>query len=110
MGTADRAGQAPSNELLLRIDNALGEIRAELARSMTKHAAMHSPHEGMSVINEEVDELWDLVKTDMARTVEGRKEAMQVAAMGLRFALDVCGDDPPTMQVQHARTFVPAPS
>ena len=90
MGNADRPGSAPGDATLARIDDALGSLRAELYKSMTKHAPMHSPHEGMSVIKEEVDELWDHVKDDTGRGPGARKEAMQIAAMGIRYVLDLC--------------------
>jgi hypothetical protein len=92
MGIADRPGSEPAEELIRRIDRELALLREELFKAMTKHAPMHSPHEGMSVIKEEVDELWDHVKADTGRTAAGRKEARQVAAMGLRYVLDLCQD------------------
>jgi len=113
MGQADRpAADVPIDDALFdRIENGLNQLRTELRKAMSKHAPMHSPHEGHSVIREELDELWDLVKIDCARTIEGRKEALQVAAMGLRFALDLCdAPDLPTLQVHQARTRVPHPS
>jgi len=60
-----------------------------LDAAMTKHPATHSPHEGWAVIWEELDELWAHVRADTGRTGDARKEAMQVAAMGLRYALDL---------------------
>lgn len=109
MGTADRPGSdVIADALLLRIDEALAALRNELFKAMKKHAPMHSPHEGHSVIAEELDELWDLVKQDLARTTDGRKEALQVAAMGLRFALDLCdGDLPTSIELQRQR-YVPS--
>jgi len=95
MGNADRAGSDPDPHLVKRIDYALNQLRTELIKAMTKHAPMHSPHEGISVIREELDvELWAHVCADTGRTPEARKEAMQVAAMGLRYALDLCDDLP----------------
>lgn len=88
--TLKRGDSRPEFEY--RIDKALGLLREELLRAMTKHAPMHSAHEGHSVIREELDELWDHVKVDTGHTAEARKEAMQVAAMGLRYALDICGE------------------
>lgn len=80
-----------NRELELRIDNALAGLKAELYSAMTKHRSMASAHEGHSVIREELDELWDHVKVDTGDTIDARKEALQVAAMGLRYALDVTG-------------------
>lgn len=70
------------------------EIDAELARA-GKWPPMNSAHEGYGVLMEEVDELWDHVKTrqksrDLAAM---RAEAIQVAAMALRFAHDICNEE-----------------
>ena len=53
---------------------------------------MHSAHEGFAVLAEEVDELWDEVKRKAGpeRDEALRKEAVQVAAMALRFLVEVC--------------------
>jgi hypothetical protein len=73
-----------------KLDALLAQLRIELLRAMQKHAPMHSPHEGHSVIAEELDELWDHVKADTGHTSDARIEALQVAAMGLRYAVDLC--------------------
>jgi len=67
---------------------ALDELRAAEA----KHAQMASPHEGWAVIVEEVDELWEAVRMQSGpdRDAAMLKEAVQVAAMGLRFIKDIC--------------------
>lgn len=66
------------------------EAREELMRAKAKHAPMHGPHEGYAVILEELDELWDEVKAQKPDSGRMRKEALQVAAMALRFIEDVC--------------------
>lgn len=68
------------------------ELADALEAAMTRHAAMHSPHEGHSVIREELEELWEHVRADTGRSADARKEAIQIAAMGLRYALDLCGE------------------
>jgi len=72
------------------LDQIFNDLRRELAAAIAKHPPMHSAHEGHSVIREELDELWDHVKADTGQTVEARKEALQVAAMGIRYAFDLC--------------------
>lgn len=69
------------------------EVARELARARGLHAALHSAHEGYAVILEELDELKvEVWKRREARDLaEMRKETVQVAAMALRFALEVCG-------------------
>ena len=55
----------------------------------------NSAHEGFAVLMEEVDELWDHIKTKQkCRDLNAmRKEALQVAAMAIRFAVDVCNEE-----------------
>jgi hypothetical protein len=77
-------------DLVNRIDRGLAKLKGELLAAMSKHRGMASPHEGHSVIREELEELWEHVRADTGDTDEARKEAMQVAAMGLRYALDLC--------------------
>lgn len=69
------------------------ELSEALDAAMTRHAPMHSPHEGHSVIREELDELWEHVRADTGRGADARKEAIQIAAMGLRYALDLCSGE-----------------
>lgn len=63
----------------------------ELARAQ-RWPAMNSAHEGYAVLLEEVDELWEHVKVKQGeRDVhEMAYEAIQVAAMAIRFVVDVC--------------------
>jgi len=76
------------------LDRVLNELREEVGRARAKHAPMHSPHEGWAVIREELDpELWEHVCHDTGRSPEARHEALQVAAMGVRYILDLI-DDP----------------
>ncbi len=77
-----------------RIDAIALEIAAEVRRAERKHAPLHIPHEGWSVIWEELEELREHVRADTGRSVEARKEALQVAAMGLRYVLNLCGETP----------------
>jgi len=72
-----------------RIDEVLAAVRIELLKACEHHASMHSPHEGFAVIQEEVDELWQRVKTDLGRDEYARSEALQIAAMGARYVLDI---------------------
>ena len=73
-------------------DEAMSMVRQELERAQAAHPAFHSGHEGYAVVREEVDELWDAVKASKTYThydeVVGR-EAIQVAAMAVRFLIDL---------------------
>lgn len=72
------------------VDKVLTEIRAEVQRAITKYpVGFNSPHEGWSIIWEELDELWDEVKTDHGRDPEAFAEAIQLAAMGVRYVADL---------------------
>jgi hypothetical protein len=74
-----------------RLDIILSAIRAEVLRAGRKHPPMHSAHEGYAVLQEEVDELWEHVKADTGYSAEAMTEASQVAAMGVRYMLDLGG-------------------
>lgn len=70
--------------------NVSDEIVMELQRAMNLHPTpMHNAHEGYAVLLEEVDELWDEIKKRDKNWTEIRKEAIQVAAMAMRFVLEV---------------------
>jgi len=79
-----------------RISQLAIEAAQELFDATAQHAPIHSPWEGYAVILEELDELWDVVKAypKRATPAEMRSEALQVAAMALRFVLDVCDRAP----------------
>ncbi len=69
------------------------EVVAELERATDLHGPMSSPHEGYAIIQEEVDELWEEVKTNPQDMEKMRAEVIQVAAMAIRFILDCCTDE-----------------
>jgi|ERR1700722_20838219 len=63
------------------------EVLAELDRATALHGPFHSSHEGWAVLLEEVEELWDEIRAN--DPVKARKEAIQVAAMALRYLMDI---------------------
>lgn len=75
------------------VQDILEDVRAELTSAMAAFPPFNSAHEGFAVIQEEFNtELWEEVcakqgARDIARM---RKEAVQVAAMAIRFIHDVC--------------------
>jgi hypothetical protein len=83
---------AMRQELRDLCDEVLGELESALGR----FPSFNSPHEGKAVIEEELDELWELVKANTGRGAEARTEAIQVAAMALRYVVDlsVAAGDP----------------
>lgn len=62
------------------------EIKAELLRACSKFNPAGSMHGAFAVLQEEVNELWEAIKADDWPTAQ--KEAIQVAAMAMRFILD----------------------
>ena len=75
-----------------RIDatwSVLDEVRDEVMRAVVKFPTFNSHHEGYAVLLEEVDELWDEVKAN--NHARARAEAVQVAAMAVRFITDLEG-------------------
>lgn len=67
------------------------EVSKEYHSAKDKWPAFNSAHEGFAVLKEEVDELWDCVKVNQTKRdlIHMRKEAIQVAAMAIRFASEV---------------------
>lgn len=87
---ADRPGSVEDlHNKINALSTVLDELQEELGKALMKHASMCSPHDGHGVIREELEELWDHVKADTGRTPEARKEALQVAAMAIRYVVDL---------------------
>jgi hypothetical protein len=76
-----------------RVKHVLGEVEAEYWQAKQKFNNFHNAHEGYAVLLEEVDELWTEVCRHKRNKENMRAEAIQVCAMALRFALDVCGTE-----------------
>ncbi len=72
------------------VDAILAIVKDEFEQATSKHSSFASTHEGAAVLREEYEELWDDVKAN--RPGDARAEAVQVAAMAVRFIFDV-GDD-----------------
>lgn len=69
---------------------ALSRVLTEYARATQQHGPFRSPHEGLGVILEEFVELVLAVKAKTASApCEVLEEGGQLAAMGLRFCVDV---------------------
>ena len=71
----------------------LTNVMCEHERATHAYPAFHSYHEGYAVILEEVDELWDEVrkKDGQRRKEDAYNECVQIAAMVMRFATELCG-------------------
>ena len=67
------------------------DILDEYLFATNKYSAFNSANEGYAVIKEEVDELWDIIKKKQSERNYNnlRKEAIQIAAMAIRFIVDI---------------------
>jgi hypothetical protein len=63
------------------------QVHDELARAQAKFESFKNAHEGHSVIREEFDEFWEEVKSN--NLPRARRECVQLAAMAIRFLLEV---------------------
>lgn len=85
---------------VMDLRKALEQVSDELAAARRKFPDFHSAHEGFAILKEEVDELWAEVKRPSldspgvvhipSRRDAMRAEAIQVAAMAIRFIMDCC--------------------
>jgi hypothetical protein len=71
----------------MNIEDAFEVVGAELDRATSKFGPFNSAHEGYAVILEELDEAWDEIKRNDQEAAT--REMIQVAAMALRFLVDV---------------------
>jgi len=76
----------------MTLEEVLAQVGGEVASAEAKWPAMNSAHEAYAVLAEEMDELWSHVKTNQKRRdlPEMRHEAIQVAAMAVRFVREIC--------------------
>lgn len=74
--------------VILHYQNLMEMVDDELVKAITKHPhKFNSTHEGYAIILEELDEAWDEIKRNNLK--DARKEMLQVAAVALRFLLDL---------------------
>jgi NTP pyrophosphatase (non-canonical NTP hydrolase) len=76
-----------TREQVTNLEEVVQIVIEEYSRAASKFAPMHSAHEGYAVLKEEVDELWDAIKRNDSANMQ--EEAIQVAAMSIRFLVDV---------------------
>lgn len=71
--------------------DALRSTFIEMLKARHQYPPFHSYHEGYAIIKEELEELWtEIKKKPSTRDKEKlRKEAIQTAAMSLRFLVDL---------------------
>ncbi len=91
-----------AHEIFLNIDNmtvdttrlgaCVTDVLSEFNQATHNYGAFQSQHEGYAILLEEVEELWAEIKAKQAspsRRSRCHKEAVQVAAMALRFLYDL---------------------
>lgn len=73
-----------------QLRRAVNDVLAELKQASANHPPFNSAHEGYAILLEEIDELWDEVKKRPSKRKVKllRAEAIQCAAMSLRFIVD----------------------
>ena len=74
----------------MTLRQAVAATAAELTAATAAYGSFNSAHEGYAVILEEMDGLWDEVKRQNSDAEAMRHEAIQAAAMCLRFLIDLC--------------------
>lgn len=84
----------------MKLNLFLADLRTEYNKAKTNHKRdFNSPHEGYGVILEEMDELWEEVKRNPSKMSDPQKlfwkksmyeEAIQIAAMAMRYATELC--------------------
>ena len=84
-----------SNLQMAQLLHTLEQIKVEVLTAKAKWPGFNSAHEGYAILLEEVDELWEHVRTHQKNRnlAAMRMEAVQVAAMALRFATEVCDEE-----------------
>ena len=73
-----------------QVEHATRRVLDEYHRAAEHFTGFRSDHEGYAVILEEMDELWEEIKRNPRYKEKVRDEAIQVAAMALRFLVDLC--------------------
>jgi NTP pyrophosphatase (non-canonical NTP hydrolase) len=74
---------------MIGLGTILDVISTELKDAEEKFPKFNSYHEGYAVLQEEVDELWDEIKSKNSTNQSMMSEAVQVAAMAIRFIKDL---------------------
>jgi hypothetical protein len=84
------SGTISAEQTRNRFETAMREVAAEFDAASAQHSSFNSAHEGFAVMLEEMDELKLEVWKRHRDPAAMRAEAVQVAAMALRFLVDLC--------------------
>lgn len=95
MGNTLQIDRWLSDDELDRLGTAARDARIEAERASRRFPPFRSPHEGIAILEEEFLELRSAVfwAPSEERDEAMRKEAIQTAAMALRFVSDCCLQD-----------------
>lgn len=87
------------------MDKVVADVCKELQEAMKVNQLFTSPHLGYAIILEELDELWDEVKKkESKRDIKNmRAEAVQVAAMAMKFIMSMDNDWEPCPKIVHEK-------
>jgi len=79
------------NKAVLEVMDELMMLKAKVDDPNHPFDNLHSPHHGYALLLEEMDELWEEIrKKNKFRDLEAmREEAMQIAALAIRFMVDL---------------------
>jgi hypothetical protein len=79
----------------MTIDKAFQQVKDELLQAQQNYPTFNTAHEGYAILLEEVEELWEEIKhRPRTRSISRmRAEAIQIAAMAIRFMVDVCKEE-----------------
>jgi len=83
------------NQLEGQLDYIFSNITNELISATKKHGKFHSEHEGIAIIREEFEELWEIIKNKQNTGIREKEmfvESVQIAAMAIRFIIDNCSN------------------
>lgn len=83
------------SEVIRTLSSVQLKVENEIIKARESWPRFNSAHEGFAVLKEEVDELWEYVKTNQKKRdlISMQEEAIQVAAMAMRFAMEVCDEE-----------------
>ena len=80
----------------MEFKTAIELITKEFIKATRDHKPFNSFHEGYAVILEEMDELWEAIRSIKYKNQQSskiREEAVQVAAMAIRFLCDLIEEE-----------------
>ena len=80
-----------TKDLEAMIESALHEVRCELYSAINNYPPFRSAHEGVALVDEEMREFRDAAYwPHKEETGDEEVEAIQLAAMSVRYLVDVC--------------------